>query len=346
MDETAVYCKRIRKILESDPEGLESLLRRRWAGDSGPALGDDRTWNAILAYAYGETPDELKSHWPRALITVFDGFITGELLDLGVARRVELLGALDFARAITWPARLEGRLRAHLAGWLELALQPGFPAPRDLWEEDEIFGQPEPDVVAAMLRLACRELSWREAAERHWQQVLESEAGLDPKIVAWRLWEIARWAIAADRMEWLAERLIGFESALEEAEYAPGSLSRLFFLTEVDLGVDAAKQLLVTLPNGLKRVVPIDYPVRKALLELGLALAGDGGEVAEIHNRLLELQASIEVPATWDYDDLEPVVERLPQPAQALLRSWIAAVKHQEGMPPEEAFAAYQAASA
>ncbi len=264
MDETAIYCRRIHKILNTKPEGLESLLRQRWAGESGPALGEDRTWNAVLAYAYRETADELKPHWPRSLIAVFDGFTTGELLDLAVARRVELLGALDFARAIAWPSRLAGRLRAHLAGWLELALQPGSPAPRDLWEEDEIYGQPETDVVAALLRLAARKLGWREVAELHWQQALENEANLAPAVVAWRLWEIARWGIAVDRADWLAERLTSLEPALEESGYAPGNLTRLFFLTEADGGVAAAKDLLVTLLNGLKRVVPIDYRVRKA----------------------------------------------------------------------------------
>ncbi len=144
------------------------------------------------------------------------------------------------------------------------------------------------------------------------------------------------------------------QSRLDDAEAA---YRKALELGPEDLGVSQEDAELALVQDDLDRALSRLESGRKLIntpwgerdqevLKLALALVGGAGTVADTHSRLLKLNASVEKPTTWIYDDMGPFIERLPPPAQELLRAWIAAVKHEDGSPPEEAFEAWLAASA
>ncbi len=246
MDVTATYRERLHDALSDDPERFTTLLRRRWQGKDGPALDQDRSWSSRLFYAYRETPGELRPRWALAVCEVLDDFVPARLLgQLSLAERLELLGALELAQGIYWPSRERERLDAFLTGALRHTCASEDLPPRDLWREDGFLGQPEADVVTALLRLAVRRLVWESVAEQHWRRALDGASELGQAVVAWRLWEIARWAIAASKIRWIAVRIDTLDERLGAADYEPGNLTRLFFLTEMEHGPARVKELIL-----------------------------------------------------------------------------------------------------
>ncbi len=245
MDLTAAYTDDLLEALRRDPDRFALLLRRRWRGEDGPPLDNDRSWCDLLFFVYDETPEDDRGVWAMVLCDLFDEFTTGRLLRLTTEDRLVLLGALELAQAITWSTIEAARIDAVLVGTLRLALSESFPPPRDLLKEDDVFGQPEVDVATALLRLAVPRLEWNNLAEEHWNLALESQDGFSDDVVAWRMWEIARWAVGAGQNAWLAARLDVLDEHLEASGCAPGNLTRLFFLTEFEKGPEVLADLLL-----------------------------------------------------------------------------------------------------
>lgn len=307
MDVTAAYRKRLHEALRTDPERFAYLLRERWRGDDGPPLNNDRSWCSRLLYVYETTPEELRPVWSQTLCDLFDGFTTRRLSRLSLEDRLELLGGLELALGMNWPRAEAARLDAFLAGTLRYALSEEFPPPRDLIEEDDFFGQPESDVVAALLRLAARRLAWEQIAEEHWEYALNRTDDFGDVAVAWRLWEIARWAITADAKDWIAKRIDVLDERLEATDTVPGNLTRLFFLTEYDKGPEAVAELiLLTLRS-------IDPPGRNRRLELAEKLDYFGTSHEKIRGELWRRKG----------DHAEPIPpEEIPKRIEQIRRAW------------------------
>ncbi len=280
IDATATYRKRIHEALAADPERFAALLRARWRGDDGPALDSDRSWNSRLFYVYRSTPEELRGLWAGGLCDILEQFTGGRLSRLALEGRLELLGALELAQGIDWPAAEAERVAAFLVGALHYARSPSFPPPRDLWREDGFVGQPENDLVTALLRLAVRRLRHEPVAEALWADSADNPRQLEPAIVAGRLWEIARWAVAAGCHVWLAKRIDVFDEKLEAAGCAPGNLTRLFFVTEVEHGPQTVQALIKAAFEH------VDPPTPERRLELARKLDYFGESSREIRARL------------------------------------------------------------
>lgn len=271
MGELSVYCTEVVEQLRGDLEDFAEHLRRRWAGESGPALGQDRSWSSALLTAYSETPEDLRHRWAKALDCVLGKFSDPALLrSLGLDQRIELLGALELAQAIDWAGEERENLESRAEGWLRFAVRTGELQVRDLWQEDGFLGQPERDVVTSLLRLAAHQLPWRdELASEHWARWFEAAKSEEPAVpiaaLAWRAWELARWAIEREEHHWLAKRVVDLKELLQAADFAPGNLTRLFFQTEFEHGIKAVSDLIQDLLLGLDD--PIDKLARIELLQ-------------------------------------------------------------------------------
>lgn len=80
-----------------------------------------------------------------------------------------------------------------------------------------------------------------------------------------------------------------------------------------------------------------------AVLELALALAKSNiKELPAILENLSDINASIKIPSTWNYTDMEPFINRLLPAAQNLFKAWIGAVKHQPHQDLETVYNNYQ----
>lgn len=78
------------------------------------------------------------------------------------------------------------------------------------------------------------------------------------------------------------------------------------------------------------------------MMRLALSLRDrDLPRAAEAHGKLQEVNGRLKNPTLWTYESFEPFISGLPAPAQRLLRSWVAAVKHEAGADPEVALKSY-----
>ncbi|MBF0155532.1 MAG: tetratricopeptide repeat protein, partial [Magnetococcales bacterium] len=80
----------------------------------------------------------------------------------------------------------------------------------------------------------------------------------------------------------------------------------------------------------------------QAMLELALALAWDDrAAVTQSVRQLSQWQADQRPTSQWNYDDIKPLLERLPEKSRHLFQEWVRAVKREPGADPEGAFEKY-----
>ncbi len=79
------------------------------------------------------------------------------------------------------------------------------------------------------------------------------------------------------------------------------------------------------------------------MLQMALSIALEEREsLVEIHGKLLEINPLIGSPSTWNYEDMKPLLDTLPEAARRLFQAWVRAVKREPGgIDPEAAFQAY-----
>ncbi|MBF0566992.1 MAG: hypothetical protein HQK89_17340 [Nitrospirae bacterium] len=237
MSMTTEYSEEINMLLEKNEAEFKEKLLRRFAGKDGPPLGSDIKWTDVLVFAFSDAFSELKVRWNKVVLDILNDFVNNRIFEVskGGESLKRLLGTLSLANGITFPDDDELRLKALLSGWLEFISDERFPGPYNLWDKERFFGQHEDDVLTVILRLSASRLSWRGEADKIdkiWSgdyppKRIESDGMMDDKIndkvIACRSWEIARWTIAQDRVEWLGEKMEELTNRLEKAGWYPGN---------------------------------------------------------------------------------------------------------------------------
>ncbi|OSM03997.1 putative Tetratricopeptide TPR 2 repeat protein [Magnetofaba australis IT-1] len=139
------------------------------------------------------------------------------------------------------------------------------------------------------------------------------------------------------RKAWLA--------ALEEDEDNPDYLHNIAEMELTHGDLDACEK-------ALDQAVPMLTDARQSrshhMMRLALGLARESGDaVARAHAELSAIQEDPElIPSGWNYDDMQPLLDRMPDPCRILMQAWINKVRAEPGDDPQESYDAFRDALA